>query len=240
MLTPYEGVPGVRALFALAEEELGFDLWTLCQTGPQERLNDTAVSQPAVLLTSLAAALKLLHDEVRSVGPVIPVGRSVGSVRSVVLLSSHRTASTWRSSVRVLARNADDAPSLDSRAREAQRRRQRRRRPQLLSRRSGSQLGSQTDAVVCLCCVTRRLPAAATHRFAPASRPRDGCATAARDRRGGARVRGLLARRVHGPRLRRRARRARRAAPYQGARGRDGRRRRARAERHDDGDRARR
>ena len=78
MLTPYAGVPGVRALFALAEEELGFDLWTLCQTGPQERLNDTAVSQPAVLLTSLAAALKLLHDEVRSVGPVIPVGRSVG------------------------------------------------------------------------------------------------------------------------------------------------------------------
>jgi [acyl-carrier-protein] S-malonyltransferase len=44
-----------RALFASAAEVLGYDLLRICREGPAERLNTTAVSQPAILVTSLAA-----------------------------------------------------------------------------------------------------------------------------------------------------------------------------------------
>jgi len=46
--------PAARDLFLRASEILGYDLATVCETGPAERLNTTAVSQPAILVTSLA------------------------------------------------------------------------------------------------------------------------------------------------------------------------------------------
>jgi [acyl-carrier-protein] S-malonyltransferase len=42
-----------RELFARATDILGYDLLALCREGPAERLNTTAVSQPAILVTSL-------------------------------------------------------------------------------------------------------------------------------------------------------------------------------------------
>ncbi len=41
-------------LFKQASEVLGYDLFELCTSGPAEQLNTTAVSQPALLVTSLA------------------------------------------------------------------------------------------------------------------------------------------------------------------------------------------
>lgn len=41
-------------LFKQASEVLGYDLLELCTNGPAEQLNTTAVSQPALLVTSLA------------------------------------------------------------------------------------------------------------------------------------------------------------------------------------------
>ena len=46
--------PAARALFVRAAEILGYDLESPCVHGPLERLNTTAVSQPAILVTSLA------------------------------------------------------------------------------------------------------------------------------------------------------------------------------------------
>ena len=46
--------PRAAALFARAADILGYDLLAICRDGPAERLNTTAVSQPAILVTSLA------------------------------------------------------------------------------------------------------------------------------------------------------------------------------------------
>lgn len=46
---------GARGLFDRASDLLGYDLLAVCREGPPERLNATAVSQPAILVTSLAA-----------------------------------------------------------------------------------------------------------------------------------------------------------------------------------------
>lgn len=47
--------PQAAELFARASGILGYDLLEVCKSGPAERLNTTAVSQPAILVTSLAA-----------------------------------------------------------------------------------------------------------------------------------------------------------------------------------------
>jgi len=50
-----EACPAAADLFARASAILGYDLLDVCRTGPADRLNTTAVSQPAILVTSLAA-----------------------------------------------------------------------------------------------------------------------------------------------------------------------------------------
>lgn len=58
--------PAAKSLFDTASEILGYDLLKLCAEGPVERLDSTAVSQPAIFVTSLAAleVLKLQKPEV--------------------------------------------------------------------------------------------------------------------------------------------------------------------------------
>ena len=50
-----ETCPTAAALFDRGSAILGYDLLEVCRSGPAERLNTTAVSQPAILVTSLAA-----------------------------------------------------------------------------------------------------------------------------------------------------------------------------------------
>lgn len=54
-------VPAAAALFSKASDILGYDLLDVCVNGPKEKLDSTAVSQPAIYVSSLAAieALKL-------------------------------------------------------------------------------------------------------------------------------------------------------------------------------------
>jgi [acyl-carrier-protein] S-malonyltransferase len=49
-----EASPTARAFFDSANNELGFDLKSLCFSGPEEELNKTNVSQPAIYVTSVA------------------------------------------------------------------------------------------------------------------------------------------------------------------------------------------
>ena len=49
-----EAVPAADRIFQQANDILGYDLRSLCFEGPEETLNTTAISQPAIFVTSVA------------------------------------------------------------------------------------------------------------------------------------------------------------------------------------------
>src|SRR5829696_525355 len=51
----FQKSPLVRDVFDTANRILGFDLASLCFTGPEDRLNQTDISQPAIYATSVAS-----------------------------------------------------------------------------------------------------------------------------------------------------------------------------------------
>src|SRR4051794_5870267 len=72
-------LPVARRLFDRAAEVLGYDLLRVCVEGPADRLNTTAVSQPAIYVASLAALEKLKQDEPDAAGQVVATaGLSLG------------------------------------------------------------------------------------------------------------------------------------------------------------------
>ncbi|MFO7992904.1 MAG: ACP S-malonyltransferase [Marinobacter sp.] len=54
LATAAESWPIIEKTFSEASELLGYDLWHLCQHGPAEELNQTTVTQPALLTASVA------------------------------------------------------------------------------------------------------------------------------------------------------------------------------------------
>ncbi len=50
-----EDYPEIRATYREASDQLGFDLWELVQDGPAEGVNETVVTQPAMLTAGVAA-----------------------------------------------------------------------------------------------------------------------------------------------------------------------------------------
>lgn len=56
-------VPAAKALYEQASEILGYDLLVKCSDGPKEELDSTAVSQPAIFVSSMAAVAKLRAEE---------------------------------------------------------------------------------------------------------------------------------------------------------------------------------
>ncbi len=46
--------PEVSDTYAEASDMLGYDLWNLVQNGPAEKLNETIVTQPAMLAAGVA------------------------------------------------------------------------------------------------------------------------------------------------------------------------------------------
>jgi [acyl-carrier-protein] S-malonyltransferase len=63
-------------LFVQANEILGYDLRELCFEGPQEKLNETTYSQPAIFTTS-AAILEVIRTET-DISPDVTAGLSMG------------------------------------------------------------------------------------------------------------------------------------------------------------------
>lgn len=61
--TIVEKHPAARDLFDRANDVLGFDLAELCINGPQEELDKTDISQPALFVSSLAALEMLKADK---------------------------------------------------------------------------------------------------------------------------------------------------------------------------------
>ena len=55
MMAGFDSADGIaRDTFAEASAVLGYDLWALVQEGPEERLNQTEITQPALLAASVA------------------------------------------------------------------------------------------------------------------------------------------------------------------------------------------
>ena len=80
-----ESLPSVRRLYDRAGEILGYDLASLCFSGPAEDLDSTVVSQPALFVTSLAA-LEALRAESPDVvlGCEAAAGLSLGEYTAMV------------------------------------------------------------------------------------------------------------------------------------------------------------
>ena len=75
-----ESVPRARAIFDRGREVLGFDVLAICKDGPEDELNSTRVSQPAIFLHSMAM-LEALSDRLGvdgSCGTELPAAAAAG------------------------------------------------------------------------------------------------------------------------------------------------------------------
>jgi [acyl-carrier-protein] S-malonyltransferase len=78
--------PEVGATFAEASEALGYDLWTLCQDGPERELNRTERTQPALLAAGVAVWRAWLARG--GARPAMLAGHSLGEYTALVCAGS--------------------------------------------------------------------------------------------------------------------------------------------------------
>jgi [acyl-carrier-protein] S-malonyltransferase len=77
--------PMATELFANGSNVLGYDLLEVCRSGPADKLNTTAVSQPAILVTSLAAlAVQRVQDATPLDTATLTAGLSLGEYTALV------------------------------------------------------------------------------------------------------------------------------------------------------------
>jgi [acyl-carrier-protein] S-malonyltransferase len=69
--------PKAADLFDKANQIIGFDLKAICFTGPEDRLNSTDISQPAIFVVS-AALLEIVKQLVPAIKPDVTAGLSMG------------------------------------------------------------------------------------------------------------------------------------------------------------------
>lgn len=72
----------IKTTFDAASSVLGYDLWELCQDGPESKLNQTQVTQPA-LLTAEVALFRVLQSQIGEL-PVVMAGHSLGEYSALV------------------------------------------------------------------------------------------------------------------------------------------------------------
>lgn len=78
-----EAYPAARQAFAQADEWLGLALSRLAWEGPEEALNDTLNTQPALLVHS-AAALFVLQELLPGFRPAFVAGHSMGEISALI------------------------------------------------------------------------------------------------------------------------------------------------------------
>jgi len=78
-----ESYPAAREAFAQADDWLGFSLSRLAWDGPEEALNDTINTQPALMVHSVAA-LRVLQELVPGFEPAYVAGHSMGELSALV------------------------------------------------------------------------------------------------------------------------------------------------------------
>lgn len=87
--------PTARAVFAEADEVLGFSLSNLAWHGPEEELNDTVNTQPALLVHSIAA-LRVLAEMQPGLRPAFVAGHSLGEISALVCAGALRYPAALR------------------------------------------------------------------------------------------------------------------------------------------------
>ncbi|MFP6849375.1 MAG: ACP S-malonyltransferase [Pseudomonas sp.] len=78
--------PLIIDTFAEASEALGYDLWALTQQGPEEQLNQTDKTQPAILTASVALWRAWLAES--AARPAFVAGHSLGEYSALVAAGS--------------------------------------------------------------------------------------------------------------------------------------------------------
>ena len=78
--------PLILETFAEASEALGYDLWALTQQGPEEQLNQTDKTQPAILTASVALWRAWLAES--AARPAFVAGHSLGEYSALVAAGS--------------------------------------------------------------------------------------------------------------------------------------------------------
>jgi len=68
--------PLVQETFAEATSHLGYDLWAVVEKGPEEKLNQTLYTQPALLVASVA--LWRVWKSLKGASPTFMAGHSLG------------------------------------------------------------------------------------------------------------------------------------------------------------------
>jgi len=79
-----QGSPEARAIFDRAAAVLGYDLLALLRDGPEERLRETELSQPAIFSTNLA----LYAAAGSGLQPIVTAGHSFAELCSLVIARS--------------------------------------------------------------------------------------------------------------------------------------------------------
>ena len=81
-----EAFPQVQEAFSEASDVLGFDLWQLVQQGPEEKLNKTQITQPAMLAAGVSV-WRVWQSEGGGI-PALMAGHSLGEYSAFVCAGS--------------------------------------------------------------------------------------------------------------------------------------------------------
>lgn len=90
-----DAFPAARAVFSEADAVLGMALSDLAWNGPEELLNDTINTQPALLVHSIAA-LRVFEERFPGLRPAFVAGHSMGEVSALVACGALPFASALR------------------------------------------------------------------------------------------------------------------------------------------------
>lgn len=77
-----EAYPIAKETFQQADDIIGYNLSEICFEGPQETLDDTSKTQPALYVCSIAM-LRVLHAELPDIQPRFTAGHSLGEVTAL-------------------------------------------------------------------------------------------------------------------------------------------------------------
>lgn len=74
--------PAVETTYREASDALGYDLWDITQNGPAEKLNQTDITQPALLTAGVA--IWRIWNELGAAKPAVLAGHSLGEYTALV------------------------------------------------------------------------------------------------------------------------------------------------------------
>ncbi|HXH21267.1 MAG TPA: ACP S-malonyltransferase [Dehalococcoidia bacterium] len=80
----WESSPAGREVLKAADRVLGFSLTQVCFDGPEEKLRDTRITQPAIMAVSLAALAAALEAGAITARPAFVAGHSLGEYSALV------------------------------------------------------------------------------------------------------------------------------------------------------------